>query len=842
MTTIPNHICLYLFSIFSMIVVQSQNNTVYRRQLLLDNWYEGAYSMPRPSSSQAIGYDSSNELIWLLGEGLYQGIYSRQLMSFDVNQWTSSNAFVYYGENVLSDDVWGVGDFYTQINDVLYMINTDGTAFSTFVLSTQEFSSPWNNIAFPISMNLGSLTHIYDYLIVSGGYNAPSSLSEVQIFNISSNSWLVNVPSMIRGRAQHTSVVHSNYLYMIGGYNMIERALIYIEKLYVGDMNNIQNENFFEIAGLQLSTDKYSLRAVCHGSNIFVIGGYIRVISTSGQQFVDIIDTATDTVTSDSILNTKVGKPAVIIVNERLYVFGGGNFDSGQPTISTWQYSTVPTDNPTMHPTQSPTTCEENGLIKHVHWNDLHNTLPSYQYSQEINTNNIGINIEIITDYVGYSYDTHEQTVGTTYIFDFEQFSTFTDKIQFPGSCSNRLKSSYVNKQWNEYWEYSENPSYVNQLGTIDYLAYGPLPQQWTLTAETNCTSIRYYGQFSWSELMKCSDYEGNKLISIVMDDNWINMTGKFYLSMVSPIDNMQDIGVFYMHNLIVAKPFKIAVAKSMHVLNNIGLTIFSITIYSANRIFEDHINNNGGYEVILSSQILTVHFLKLTNPNLLTFPSQYNSWIIAPMNKNNSFNNGNCYIDSNNFCVQFWSIRINELNCPISFDGTFSIQWNATCNDVINNSVSECNSYLSNHGNKVTLTTDLRYADKFECNDIYVDIPAFNAVMEFYKTDLFLQIQNNSYRSEYDRIYAQIAVNNLSESFRITLVNVWICSSIDGNILHIDENNALNSGCFDVSQINSDTFDIVILNEQTLLHNPIIYNTSQYNDMVTFSFLAPKW
>ena len=68
-----------------------------------------------------------------------------------------------------------------------------------------------------------------------------------------------------------------------------------------------------------------------------------------------------------------------------------------------------------------------------------------------------GVSIQFITDYLGESYDTSNNEVGTTYILDFDYFSLFSSKVEEAGTCSNRLSSSYVNKSFSEYWYYSND-------------------------------------------------------------------------------------------------------------------------------------------------------------------------------------------------------------------------------------------------------------------------------------------------------------------------------------------------------------------------------------------------
>ena len=77
-----------------------------------------------------------------------------------------------------------------------------------------------------------------------------------------------------------------------------------------------------------------------------------------------------------------------------------------------------PTEKPSLSPLVG--TCEDNGLITHLKWGNISESLPNYQFDLAIDTNNYGINIDIVTEYLGYSYDYDMNQLPTTYIFDFE--------------------------------------------------------------------------------------------------------------------------------------------------------------------------------------------------------------------------------------------------------------------------------------------------------------------------------------------------------------------------------------------------------------------------------------
>eukprot|EP01083_Nonionella_stella_P311385 1110183_1 len=481
--------------------------------------------------------------------------------------------------------------------------------------------------------------------------------------------------------------------------------------------------------------------------------------------------------------------------------------------------------------------CEENGLIEHVDWNDMNRTSPAYVLATNVAAADLAVNVELITDYIGYAYDEKDQMVGSAYVFDFAQFDSFEDRLEEPGSCSNRLASSYEGKTWTQYWQYSDAPAAKNQLGTTQYLAYGPLPSHWTLSALDNCTTIRYSGEFSWSDLRKCASFDGDKLMQIQTDDAWINMTGRFYVSVISPYSMFQDIGIYYVEDLVTSYPFQISIRKSIHILNHIGIEVFLVTIFQSRRTFnKTHSNDGGGYVVILSSQ--TAEFMQLTEPNLLSNPPEYNTWSIAPLN------NADCYINSDDVCIQFWRLYIEQLDCPIAFDGEFAIEWTAVCTDD-GDTNNRCTSHLNTYGNQTALSIGMAYYDPFDCDAIDKVQRGYDGIIRFYTDSSFTQQTTDDppiYRSGVDSIYVEIEVIDLDAWLNANLLNVWICApSNDDDILQITVGDEINSGCFDSALIDANTFNAIIVNEQTLLFSPLIYDTALHN-VVRFSFSAPDW
>eukprot|EP01083_Nonionella_stella_P066426 174925_1 len=128
-----------------------------------NNWIgPSSPTMPRVVYAHAVGYDSINNRIWIVG-----GVDTRQsLISYDID----SNLFSDYNATALSNDVWGSGDFYTQIDDILYMIDRDqGDKLSTLNVNTAQFTFYYQNIDIPYTvLGAGCLASIDNALFVLG--------------------------------------------------------------------------------------------------------------------------------------------------------------------------------------------------------------------------------------------------------------------------------------------------------------------------------------------------------------------------------------------------------------------------------------------------------------------------------------------------------------------------------------------------------------------------------------------------------------------------------------------------------------------------------------------------
>eukprot|EP01083_Nonionella_stella_P129230 392053_1 len=212
-----------------------------------NNWIApSSPTLPRDIRWAAVAYDSSNNTIWILGDFPYNGD-PRSLISYDID----SNIFTDYTATALSDYVWGWGDFYTQIDDILYMIDPSGDKLSTFNVNTAQFTYYYQNIDIPLgALNYGCLASIDDALFVLGAGPTPSLLDpkkHVQVLNLTTRTWIVSpeVDYLNHGRRSTSCIVHpyNNALYAIGGDNGTSITQT-IEKLYVGDLAHISQYNW----------------------------------------------------------------------------------------------------------------------------------------------------------------------------------------------------------------------------------------------------------------------------------------------------------------------------------------------------------------------------------------------------------------------------------------------------------------------------------------------------------------------------------------------------------------------------------------------------------------------
>eukprot|EP01084_Bolivina_argentea_P060991 111445_1 len=257
-----------------------------------------------------------------------------------------------------------------------------------------------------------------------------------------------------------------------------------------------------------------------------------------------------------------------------------------------------------------------------VDWNAL---LPPYVKIHEFNIdrNELSLKIDIELSYLEYSVADNEEGYGITYWLDFQSFNgNNMNQVHNPGACGNRKQSSYYNngtlRAFNEWWLFSEKPYTYDNIGNDKYLAYSDPGNFWDLhvkdgTFVDKCSRIRYNASFTWDDLLNC-DGIGNT-INVNEDSEYINMSGIFYIYLVSPLSKNYDSG-FYRTYQLVSERFEISLIKSNHILSSVHLNLFDISLFN---VFTEDVEGHFRVSVITES----AHYIYLEKATLISYPLQ---------------------------------------------------------------------------------------------------------------------------------------------------------------------------------------------------------------------------
>ena len=390
------------------------------------------------------------------------------------------------------------------------------------------------------------------------------------------------------------------------------------------------------------------------------------------------------------------------------------------------------------------------------------------------------------------------------------------------------MASLFENKTWSEQWQYSEYPYLNGSIGSANYLAYPP-SAFWSLSMDNNnsCSKIKYSAVFKWDELIQCKTDDGiSNAVDVDIDDKYINMTGKFFIDVVSPISMESDQNIYYKYELL-SYPFSISIEKSIHIFGDINTYLFTASI-----IYVGKDNDN---ENILNLKLLTesADYISLNNPKLLA-SNDYDKADFTFIE-----DTADCLSISSDLCSQIWDLRV-DVGCPFTFNGDLLLQMELqllTCNN------PQCTDYINTYGPIVTLTPSFSFSD-YICDINRWDIK-YNAEMNIYRNDSFLMAIADNYQFVVgqDRVFVEIAINEFggdNDNYTILnsqLLNVWLCTS--DNQLSLNENNITNSGCFS-SNIDSDGPYHVIVNYDEVLTNEARHEMKTLNNLVRFSFIVP--
>ena len=271
--------------------------------------------LPTPSYAMATGYDIDTNSIWLLG-----GV-TTSLIRFDID----NNNLTIYPD--ISHEISAVTDA-TFTTDIIYIWSYEVTNFiSTFNMKTQSFnataiSKPNPNIIYPCL-----IPHQNRYLFVLGGVprSTSSSVDTFLIFDINTNQWINNGPSMIQPRRSLSCNIHNDILYAIAGTTTNNVLLNTVDIINIpSDITKLNESSWMRLSDT-LSNALQNQASVVYDDSIYVIGGY-RTVSGAYTNVVDIIDTKTYSISFDSYLAYILASSAVNIVQSiagsKIYAFG----------------------------------------------------------------------------------------------------------------------------------------------------------------------------------------------------------------------------------------------------------------------------------------------------------------------------------------------------------------------------------------------------------------------------------------------------------------------------------------------------------------------------------------
>eukprot|EP01083_Nonionella_stella_P316842 1151040_1 len=507
--------------------------------------------------------------------------------------------------------------------------------------------------------------------------------------------------------------------------------------------------------------------------------------------------------------------------------------DTPAPTITTFP----PTHQPTAEPIAAELTTNCTSNITHFDWDylfDESDLKPYILHNLSINEASLSLIIDLDLEYLGYAYaDDHTYGYGVTYVLDFEDYDAEQDNIREPGNCQNRIESSFTSASFADLWIYSDTPYALGHLGYDPYLAYPPPPEFWNVTIGTDqCTPIHYHGEFSWFELLECTDYTNTlQYIQIVDSTDWVNLTGVFYVNIVSPLARTSETGYYRVYQSL-SVPFVIAVRKQVNIISSVGIDLFVITIIA---VYKEDEESDWRMVVLTES----ADFLQLHSPNLIASPGIIGFSFGV---KNDSLNTG-C-LSSGYLCLQLWEISVDNVTCPpTDFTGTYTLQYQIGCNPsaTYTNALELCTNYTDEYATGVTLSAPLEWTD--EVCDPAVFIVDFEGEMTFHIDSSFTTELSSSDQYGFgDIAYVQIVVGDADDFVltNLTLDNVWICTtSPDDEPLEIVDASLGTSGCLSVDVDPGFPHHLVISgveNDATATGNVTVYDNAP-NNTVRISF-----
>eukprot|EP01083_Nonionella_stella_P147503 465519_1 len=312
-TTMANWL-LHTLSVLITVCIPSNGYTEFVR----NQWMEGSSTIPTS----------------LAGFGGICGEYDEITNDIYLFYYTSAYRYnidedIFYPLNIsIPENIVCSGQASTKINEIIYAIVPSITHIASYNITSKVFNS---NYITSIPWSAGSKSHYQcftqmdnRYLISVGGGVSDSNYNEYfRVFDTESSTWTQG-PLMPFGYSSAGCLIYDNYLFVAGSttYNYN------VSKIYVGDMGSISNYDWIVLEG-SISTLVYGARLVLYEDDIYFIGD---------DGSMDVIDPVTDTIRNNiSWTPQYITNPAVMVINHRLFAFGGR---TGFPAVvqNKWYY------------------------------------------------------------------------------------------------------------------------------------------------------------------------------------------------------------------------------------------------------------------------------------------------------------------------------------------------------------------------------------------------------------------------------------------------------------------------------------------------------------------------
>eukprot|EP01084_Bolivina_argentea_P307118 530786_1 len=557
----------------------------YRLSLCELNWTDSSITLPEALTHAIYATTSDNILYYMGGTDIYGTTQT------DVRKWdpTVPETFALLSETLPTaiKCIWS--NCATIINDkYMHIIGPYHQYGLHYIFDIENETFINHNIPsmpFPVDgacVKKDNNNNLY----VMGGANGVY-LNYLQILDTSTNTWssqdegIPNIPNT-NGIADVPCSYYNGNMYLFGGYNAVNGYLTDIYKY------EISSNTWITLPTTLLYETRGGRSTVGPDGNIYIVPGTTNPNIQRFEPETEEIYFESDMITVDGL---DKDHPMIFTMfnTNKIYIAGGDELTVSDTFITAY----VPT-------------CDTKGLINYFNWN-TRSPLPSYyNNSITINTNDLSININIDLDYLGYSYNQfNEYGYGTVYVLSFISYDSLS-LINEPNiECGeNRIHSTYTElSSFSDYWRYSNNL----ELNNIDYTAYNDPGLFWTLSSSTNNECIiNYVGNFKWTDIDGCDG------IVISEDNNYINLTGHFYVSIVSPYNKDYEYGIYYVQP-IYSQEFQISVSKIVNVLSNVGIRLFTMSIVDINL---DNSGNQDSIQILLGTQ--SGDNLYLHSPQLL--------------------------------------------------------------------------------------------------------------------------------------------------------------------------------------------------------------------------------